>query len=422
MRCSILSGLLLLLFMHAQTSSAAEASIGSGLSLNQAMVRVLEKNPQLQAAAIGSQAMAVQIRAAQQAPAMRVHLGFENFAGSGNYAGSDSLETTLSLSKIFELGSKSELRGEVAQQGYQSFNSEQDAKRLDVMASAAKQFIHVVMDQEHLQVATDKLALLERSYVVVDRRVQAGRSHVAERRRMAIAVARARIELEHAEHELLTSKVKLATLWGETQPDFSMARADLFKIEEPASFAQLQQLLEHNPQIIRFASEQRLAQARIQLAQAKASNDIELTAGVKHFNAADDHAFVLSASIPFGLSSRAQPYIDEQQLHSQQLPFDMQQQKLALFSTLQEVYQELLHSYEATRVFQKEIIPQAEQALREYEQGYAAGRFSFLELSDAQQTLLEARHDAVTSAANYHIFQTEIDRLTAKGLVTGAQR
>ncbi len=421
MRRSIMSGLMLWLCVYAHTTLATEAPTGPGLSLDQAMLRVLEKNPQLQAAAIGSQAMAAQIRAAQQTPAMRVNLGLENFAGSGNYAGSDSLETTLSLSKLFELGNKSELRGEVAQQGYQSFNSEQDAKRLDVMARAAKQFIHVVMDQEHLQVATDKLALLERSYAVVDRRVKAGRSHAAERRRMAIAVARARIELEHAEHELLTSKVKLATLWGETQPDFSMARADLFAIQEPASFAQLQQWLERNPQLIRYASEQRLAQARIQLAQAKASTDIELTAGVRHFNAVDDQAFVLSASIPFGLGSRAQPYIDEQQYHAQQVPFDLQQQRLALYSTLQEIYQELLHSYEATRVFVNEIIPQAQQALREYEQGYAAGRFSFLELSDAQQTLLDARLDAVTSAANYHLFQTEIDRLTAKGLVTGAQ-
>lgn len=419
MRSAILSGLLLFVCVH--TTSAADAPTGPGLSLDQAMVRVLEKNPELQAAAIGSQAMAAQIRAAQQTPAMRVNLGLENFAGSGNYKGSDSLETTLSLSKIFELGNKSALRGEVAQQGYQSFNSEQDAKRLDVMARAAKQFIHVVMDQEHLQVATDKLALLERSYAVIDQRVKAGRSHVAERRRMAIAVARARIELEHAEHELLTSKVKLATLWGETQPDFGRAHAELFAIEQPASFAQLQQQLDHHPQIVRFASEQRLAQARIDLAQAKASTDIELTAGVKHFNAVDDHAFVLSASIPFGLGSRAQPSIDEQQYQAQQLPFDLQQQKLSLFSTLQEVYQELLHSYEATRVFQHEIIPQAEQALREYEQGYAAGRFSFLELSDAQQTLLDARLDAVTSAANYHRFQIEIDRLTARGLVTGAQ-
>ena len=99
----------------------------------------------------------------------------------------------------------------------------------------------------------------------------------------------------------------------------------------------------------------------------------------------------------------------------------MQQQKLNLYSTLYQVYQEILHSYEATRVFQQQIIPQAQRALREYEQGYAAGRFSFLELSDAQKTLLEARLDAVTMAANYHRFQIEIDRLTGAGLPTGVQ-
>ena len=157
------------------------------------------------------------------------------------------------------------------------------------------------------------------------------------------------------------------------------------------------------------------------LAEAKQSADIELTGGIRHFNSVDDTAFVLAAHIPFGLTTRARPGIDEQSLRARQVPFDYEKQKLLLYSSLYAIYQELEHSYAATQVFQQRILPQAQQALREYEQGYSAGRFSFLELSDAQQTLLQARLDAVTTAANYHHYQIEIDRLTGAGLSAGEQ-
>lgn len=391
----------------------------SVLTLDQVMVLVLENNPELQGAAYAGRAMAARIKSARQTPAMSLGVDFENFAGSGDNKGSDSLESTLRLSTIFELGNKRGLREQVAQHQSRVFSREQDARRLDILAQAARQFIHVVIDQSNLDVARDKLALMQRSYKVVDQRVRAGRSHVAERRRTAIALARAEIELEHARHELQTSRVRLATLWGETRFTYSEASADLFAIKQPVAFEKLAQLIEQNPDLVRFASEQRLAEARVQLARAKRSANIEVSAGIRHFNKLDDNAFVLSTRIPFGLNSRAQPVIEEQQLRAQQVPFDYQKQKLQVHSSLFAIYQELQHSYEAARVLQQRIIPQAQQALREYERGYSVGRFSFLELRDAQQTLLAAKLDAVTTAANYHRFNIEIDRLTGAGLVTG---
>ncbi|MEE8342678.1 MAG: TolC family protein, partial [Gammaproteobacteria bacterium] len=71
-------------------------------------------------------------------------------------------------------------------------------------------------------------------------------------------------------------------------------------------------------------------------------------------------------------------------------------------------------------ILRRRIIPEANRALRDYEKGYNMGRYSFLELIDAQRELLNARLEAVTSAADYHRYRTEIDRLTGNRMTTGA--
>jgi len=392
------------------------------MTLDQVMIKVLENNPELQGANYKAQAAAARIRAAQQTPAMSVNVELENFAGSGARNGSRSLESTLSLSKIFELGNKSELRGDVASQESFLLATHQDARRLDILAQAARHFIHVVVDQANLELSRDKLKLLQRSYKVVDKRVKAGRSPVAERRRVAIALTRAEIELEHAEHELKTSRLKLATMWGSTAVNFSAVQADLYVLQAIEPFNQFEKWLVRNPDLVQFATEQRLTQARIHLAQAKRSANVEFTAGVRHFNLTDDSAFVMSARIPFGLNSRAAPVIKEKQHLSQEVGYRFEKQRLALYASLYEIYQELKHSYYAVGLLQSRILPEAEKALREYEKGYAVGRYSFLELSDAQQTLIDARREVVSTAANYHRHRIEIDRLTGARLQPGVKK
>jgi cobalt-zinc-cadmium efflux system outer membrane protein len=401
-------------------SFAAEPPLQSTLTLDVALVAVLENNPTLLAGDYQAQAAAAEIRQAQQSTPVNVKLELENFAGSGKFSGDDLLEATLSLGKILELGNKAGLRGDIARNEAALLGNEQDAKRLDLLAEAARRFIHVVVDQERLKIARDKLALAKRTAAIVDERVRVGKSPDTERRRTRIGVARAETELEHAEHELATSRLKLATQWGKTEAGFSSARASLFALNPLGSFDELAQLLERNPDLTRYASEQRLAEARLHLAQSRRRMDIALSGGVRYFNFTDDSALVLSASIPFGTRSRAAPGIESSRLLSDRHPLLYKQRQLELHASLFEIYQELSHAYSASLTLREQILPEAELALRDYETGYRSGRYSLLELSDAQKTLLDARLESVMTAADFHKYRIEIERLTGQALSTGA--
>lgn len=400
---------------------AVETSNEKSITLDQVIVKVLEGNPQLGINDYEAQAAAARIRQAQQRTPYEVKLELENFVGSGNYSGADQLEATLSLAKVLEPGGAVTSRSYLARQHQSFLSNEQDGKRLDLLAQAATQFVHVVVDQHRLKIAEDHLALVQHTYEIVSQRVSAGRSHMAEQRRLAIELARAEIELEHAEHELSTSRLKLAANWGKTETQFGIAEADLFQLPSVKSFDQLETLLENNPDLIRFATEERLTQARLQLAQSHRAPGLALSGGIRYFNDPNDAALLFSVSMPFGASSRAKPEIDEMQYLSQSQPLRYEQQRLALYTSLYEIYQELLHARTAHEALSQRIIPEAERAAIDYEQGYQTGRFSLLELNEAQGTLLEAQLEQVMAAANYHRLKTEIERLTGAALHSGVQ-
>ena len=412
--------ILLLGFLGFSNSFAAAPRVQSPLTLDEALVAVLENNPVLLAGDYQAQAAAANIRQAKQSTPVKAKLELENFAGSGEFSGDDLLEATLSLGKVLELGNKAGLRGDIARNEAALLGNEQDAERLDLLVEAARRFIHVVVDQERLKIARDKLALAKRTAAIVDERVRVGKSPDTERRRTRIAVARAETELDHATHELATSRLQLSTLWGKTEPGFSSARASLFALKPLGSFNELAQLLERNPDLTRFASEQRLAEARLRLQQSRRRMDIELSGGVRYHNVTDDSALVLSASIPFGSRSRAAPGIESSRLLSDRQPLLYKQRQLELHASLYAIYQELSHAYSASQTLREQIVPEAELALRDYETGYRSGRYSLLELNDAQKTLLDARLESVMTAADFHNYRIEIERLTGQSMSMGA--
>jgi len=213
--------------------------------------------------------------------------------------------------------------------------------------------------------------------------------------------------------------LKLAIYWGESQADFGEAEADLFLLPSIPPFTKLEGLLDNNPDLVLLATEQRIAKTRLRLAQSRRTSDFSVTGGIRYFNNSRDAALMASISMPLGSHSRAQPKIDEMQYLAQRESRRFQLQRLTLYSSLYELYQELLHARTAFEALNQRIIPAAQQAAKDYEQGYQSGRFSLLELNEAQSTLLDARMEVIMTAANYHRLKIEIERLTGVTLYSG---
>ncbi|MDH5766434.1 MAG: TolC family protein, partial [Gammaproteobacteria bacterium] len=279
---------MVLMWLATTVSYADESKQISALNLSQAIARVLDNNLQTGINRFKAKAMAARIRQAQQSTPVEMTLEIENFSGTGRFKNTDQLETTLSLSKVFESGNKPALRGELAKQQALQLSNQQDSQHLDLLARVAQQFIHVVVNQQRLKIANDHLALVKHTYQTISKRVAAGKSHRAEKRQLAIDVARSEIKAKHAQHELMISRLKLASHWGETQPQFSRAQASLFSLPDIDDFSRLETLLTSNPDLVHLATEERIAQSKQRLAELRRSYDLSISGGARYLSESND--------------------------------------------------------------------------------------------------------------------------------------
>lgn len=390
----------------------------SELTLAQAVEAALRSNPELLASRY--ELTAAQARILQAGLRLNPEVGveLENFAGSGDFAGADALEATLSLSQVIELGDKRGLRSAVAEADRDLISIEQRARQLDVLAEVTRRFIEVVAAQERERFAAENVTLAQQTLDTIAARVQAARSPIAEGSRARIGLTRARIEERQSASQLRAARYGLASLWGSSEPQFTSASADLFGFGAIREFPTLLAQIERNPDITRFATQARLRDAELRLAEAQARPNLSFTLGVRRLEETNDNALVAGFSMPLPVFDKNQGAIREARVRRVQTDAELQAALTHSRTTLYGIYQEMTAARERAESLRSEAIPQAQTALDQTKLGYERGRFSYLELLAAQQELLELRAAAIDAAADYHQLLAEIERVTGEPLTT----
>jgi cobalt-zinc-cadmium efflux system outer membrane protein len=410
---------LLLLAVFCVVATATEFTEPRGeLTLAQALESALRRNPELLASRY--ELTAAQARILQAGLKLNPELGLEleNFAGTGALQGVEALETTLSLSQVIELGDKRGLRQSVAASDSDLITVELRARQLDTLAEVTRRFIDVVAAQERTHFAAENSRLAQQTLAAVTARAEAARAPVAEVSRARIGLTRAAIEERQAATDLRTARHALAFAWGSIEPGFSAAKADLFAFTPLQPFTELMAQVERNPDITRFASQARLREAELRLAQAQARPNLAFSLGVRRLEDSSDTALVAGFSMPLPLFDRNQGAIREARVRRVQTDAQLQAALVRARATLYAVYQEMTAARERAESLRNDAVPQAQTALEQTQSGYERGRFSFLELLTAQQELLALRAAAIDAAAGYHRLLVELERITSEPLTT----
>lgn len=383
------------------------------LRLEEAVARAMASNPALAAEAAALRA--TQARAGREALPTPYVLGgeIENVAGTGALSGGDAAETTLRVSRVIELGGKRAARqalgsAELSQQQHLAATA-----RIDIVSRTTARYIEVVADQQRLAHAHERVAQAERTRREVASWVAAARNPESDLSAAEIAVAEAELEREHAEHELASARMTLAASWGALTPDFETVVGDLQPLPEVAPFATLAARLPATPEQRASLLEAEAIAARRRVAEASAKPDLNVSFGVRRLEALDDHGLVMSVSVPLGSKPRAAYSIAEADAQLAALEARRDALRFERHQALFEKYQELRHARTEVESLQSKMLPKAEQALDFVRRGFEAGRFSFVSLAQAQNTLFDLRARSVEAAARYHILLVEVERLTA---------
>jgi len=392
-------------------ASYAEMSPDNPLTLSQALATALLKNPSLQAYAFEPRISEARILQSRIRPNPELSVGVENALGTGELSGIKRLETTLQLSRIIELGGSRDRRIESAQSEKALVDADYEIRRLDVLSEVARRFTETAADGERLSAARRSREGAERTVEAVRKRVEAAVVSPIELNKAQTALALLRIEEEHAEHELASSRQFLAAILGETKPQFGPIKADLLELPAIDEFEALAERLENAPALARFGLEEHWREAQERLALSLRRSKMQVSGGLRRIESTDDFGFVMGVSIPLTLRDQQQGNIREARERRNQLAASKEAMRLEMRATLFAVYQEMMHARTAFELLQQEIIPTAEETLRLTDDGYRAGRFSLLQLLDAQKSLIEMQSQSVANAAAFHLYVVEIERL-----------
>ena len=401
-----------LLLMAAMLTCAQAAP--APLTLRQAIQAALAANPDLAGFAYELRAQDARTDAAGLRPAPTLSADVENILGSGDHRRLNDAETTFALSQVVELGGKRTARVGAARAGRELLTVTEQAAQLDVLAEVTRRFIHVAGDQEQFALTRKATALARQTVQAVNLRVQAAKAPQAELRRARITLARAEVEQEHAAHELRTSRRRLAALWGDGEARFGRVAADLYRLPHPVPFEDLLARLDGNPDFVRFASEARLRDAELRLAEARRRADITVSGGLRHLEATGDQALVVGFSLPLGAGRRAAPAIAEASALRALTDAQRQAAEVRARTQLYALYQELGHAITETRLLQDRVLPEMTAALDETRDAYQRGRYSYLEWVEAQREFIAIRRSLIEAAQNAQVFQAEIERLTGE--------
>ena len=387
------------------------------LTLPQAAELVLQQNPRLRSAQFSREVAAADLETAQLKPQWSVAFDVEDFLGTGIASGFDASETTLRLSRIFLPSDIRTGRISLASAQSDSFDNTLEAERLDLMTLVARRFVEVVYQQEQYALAELTVDTWARATELALERERAGAAPAVHRLQTEIRTASARLTLEVAEHELDAARVLLAATWGDTTDRFGPAIASLCSLSSLPPFENLEEQIDRNPDVLRFATDQRLYEAEAQLAEARRRPGWSLSAGVRHLAVVDDQSLVFNVSVPLGSKTRAAPAKRRSNALRQRSVLEEQDFRADIRAALYELYQEALHTITEVKLYNNEILPRAGEILKQIEDGYRVGRFSHLELMNAQAEHLGARDARLAACTNHHLFVIDIERLTGGGAV-----
>jgi cobalt-zinc-cadmium efflux system outer membrane protein len=381
------------------------------LTLKTALQRALAANPRLTAA---ERDVGIATGQRIQAGALiNPELSYEqdNSFGSGRYRGTKSAETTLQISQLFELFGKRDARIAVGQAGVEAAAIQRKAVRLEVLSETAVAFLNVLGAQRRIRILDEQIAAIDKLAPLLHRRVDAGASSPAEIGRAEVASALMKADRERVSSTLASARRELAVLMGDTAAKFSAVAGRLDDLGRPPSFRAVVTAIDSNPQLMRWTAVYAQRNAELLIARLKPYPDVRVSAGWRHYDATGDDAVRLSLSVPIPVFDQNQGNILSAQESLAKTRAERETNRNTLIVLAGRAYDSLQGSLRELKVLRDVAIPKSRQAADAIFEGYGQGRFTLLEVLDAQASVAQARLREQEAQQNFHVAVATIEGL-----------
>ncbi|GMM93768.1 MULTISPECIES: TolC family protein [Erythrobacteraceae] len=399
--------------MHVSTRAAllaatlvwATSASAQTYTLEEAVRTAVASSPQGEATAARLDGLTAVRSAADTNPAPTIDGTVENIGTPGF----SQWQIDGTYNQRLERGGKRAARVGLAQGDIAVAEAEALVRRLDLASEVQALYVEAQAAALSLELARSRVEIAETLANEVQRRVDEARDPLFAGTRARTQLAEARVDLGLAEHAFEAALARLALLTGGDPGSIGVVTSGFLEAEEIATTS-----TDLTPvDLAVFQARRERADANYRLQEANSRTDPTVFAGPRLFGNGDV-AVITGFSLPLPNRALNRANIDRAAAEQRQVEADLaveRFQRRRQIALAAERVEEARHEAEA---IQEQVVPGAEQTLREVRAGYNRGGFTFLDVSIAQTALHEARVRFVDALAEYHQAKVDYDRLTGR--------
>ncbi|HDS1695861.1 MULTISPECIES: TolC family protein [Pseudomonas] len=385
-------------------ASATGAQASQALSLPQALTAAFAQNPELAAAGREIGIADGERRQAGLIPNPELAWEVEDTRR-------DTSTTTVTLSQPLELGGKRGARLAVAGAGQAIAQLDLERQRNALRADVVQAFHAGVRAQTALELAQQSQVLTERGLRVVQGRVTAGQSSPVEATRAQVQLAQAQTEVRRAKTQRSVAYQALARLMGSPLASFDRLQAANLS---PGIAPGADTLLEQVEQTVEW----RLAAAQVERGDASLGSEkaqripnLTVSLGSQYSREDRERVNVVGLSMPLPLFDRNRGNVLAAARRADQARDLRNAVELRLRSETRSAISQWETAMQDVEAYDRTILPAAQQAVDTATRGFEMGKFAFLDVLDAQRTLIEARGLYLQALASATDARAHVERI-----------
>ncbi|KJZ34337.1 MULTISPECIES: TolC family protein [Pseudomonas] len=323
----------------------------------------------------------------------------------------ESRTTTVMLSQPIELGGKRGARIDVASRAQDAAGIDLESKRNALRADVIQAFSSAQIAQQQVQLSRQSLELAEQGLRVAQGRIQAGKSSPVEGTRAHVQLSEVRLELSRAERDQANAYQQLAQVMGAPLPTLVSVQtaAQGMPVVPPPT-----QLLER----LNETAELRLAKLQIDQREASLAlektqriPDLTVSVGSQYSELERERVNVVGLSMPIPLFNRNQGNVLAAARRTDQARDLRNATELRLRTQIQTTLAQWQTANGEVKAFNQTILPAAQSAVDSATRGFEMGKFGFLDVLDAQRTLISARTQYIQAVAEATDARVRIERI-----------
>lgn len=314
---------------------------------------------------------------------------------------SDTRTTTVQLTQPIELGGKRGARVEVAERGIDIASLGLEQNRNALRADVIQAFYGALQANMRFELAKESQEIAQRALTIAQGRVKAGKVSPIELTRAQVQLAEIELEASRALKDLGIANARLQLVMGEDGRLQVQPQGDATRLPSLPPTLVLLNALSVSAELRSAKSAIERQDASFELERAQRIPDLNVSLGSQYSSADRERVNVVGLSMPLPLFNRNQGNILAAARRADQSRDLRNATELRLRNEVQSAAEQWLMAQAEIKAFQATILPSAQSAVESTVRGFEMGKFAFLDVLDAQRTLIQSRTQyiqALTSA------------------------